>query len=239
MLFKRGRAFTIVEMLLVISLITLLISMLMPALGKSRRAARAMLCSSQAAQLTWAVQQFVDQNQGKMFPFIHLPKMYWIGRVLPYLNDDDRILICPETTGNSGGLGNAHLNWGPIGGWGDNKAGSYGMNLWLLSVGDYSNDPNMIQAGYHRNLDHTPSDTPVFGDSQWVGAWPDDIDTWPTNTITPPNSHLRGFFMSRFCIDRHDEAINVSFRDGSARRVRLRDLWQLKWHRTFIPGDPK
>ena len=235
----RASAFTLVEMLVVISLITLLISMLLPSLGKSRRAARAMICSSQVAQMSNAVIMYADNHKGRLFPIVHSPKMYWMGRLERYWNEDDRILICPQTTGNSGGLGNADLNWGPIGGWGDNLAGSYGMNLWLLPTGAFANDPNMIQAGYHRNMDSTSSLTPVFGDSQWVGAWPDDIDTWPGNTYNPPNTHLRGFFMNRFCNDRHDGSINVSFLDGSARLVRLRELWQLKWHREFIPGEPK
>jgi len=44
--------------------------------------------------------------------------------------------------------------------------------------------------------------------------------------------------MGRFCIDRHDMAINVAFLDGNARTTPLHELWQLRWHRTFVPGQP-
>lgn len=233
------RGFTLVEFLVVISILTVLVALLMPSLQRVRKQGRAVLCNSNLAQMSWAVVGYCDQNRGRLFPIIHLPKMYWMGRLEPYWNGDERIIQCPETTRVSNGLGDALTMWGPGGGWMDNRAGSYGMNLWLLPDGDFATDANMIQGGYHRQKEMSPADTPVFGDSQWVGSWPDDIDTWPGNTFNPPNTHLRGFFMNRFCIDRHDDAINVGFLDGSARPVGLRELWQLRWHRQFQPGDPK
>ena len=33
------------------------------------------------------------------------------------------------------------------------------------------------------------------------------------------------------CINRHDGGINMSFLDGSSRKVGLKELWTLKWHR--------
>ena len=50
--------------------------------------------------------------------------------------------------------------------------------------------------------------------------------------------HQKFYFMGRFCVDRHDYAINVGFMDGSARNVRLPDLWKLRWHKTMEPGEP-
>jgi len=35
------------------------------------------------------------------------------------------------------------------------------------------------------------------------------------------------------CINRHDGGINVLFMDWSARKVGLKELWTLKWHRQF------
>ena len=42
--------------------------------------------------------------------------------------------------------------------------------------------------------------------------------------------------MCRFALDRHNRAINMSFMDSSIRRVRLYDLWTLKWHRAARPN---
>jgi hypothetical protein len=235
---KRAAAFTLMEMLVIISIITLLLSLSSPSLRQSRMHSRAVKCAAQIAQLAWAVTQYTDQHHGRMFPFLHLPNKYWIGQLRPYWGKDPNLLLCPEadTPNTPPGLGDATHAWGPLGDWGDGMSGSYGMNLWLLSTGDYTNI--LPSTGYIRHIDQATADTPAFGDSQWVGSWPNDQDTLPTNLQKPPNDHAFGFFMSRFCVDRHIMRINVSFMDRSARAVAIRDLWKLKWHRTFKPGNP-
>ena len=44
--------------------------------------------------------------------------------------------------------------------------------------------------------------------------------------------------MSRFCLDRHNENINMLFMDLTARKVGLKELWTLKWHRQFNTRGP-
>jgi prepilin-type processing-associated H-X9-DG protein len=44
--------------------------------------------------------------------------------------------------------------------------------------------------------------------------------------------------MRIFCIDRHEGAVNVLFMDWSARRVGLKELWTLKWHKNFNIQGP-
>jgi hypothetical protein len=39
--------------------------------------------------------------------------------------------------------------------------------------------------------------------------------------------------MNRFCINRHQQAINGLFLDYSVREIGLKELWRLKWHKTF------
>ena len=39
--------------------------------------------------------------------------------------------------------------------------------------------------------------------------------------------------MARSCVNRHIGFINMSFADWSARKVGLKELWTLKWHRSF------
>ena len=81
-------------------------------------------------------------------------------------------------------------------------------------------------------------DVPVFADGvvdDWIGD----------NTFSPPLNFKDGGVETRFgldystspsltriCIDRHVRAINVSFLDGSARRVKLPELWDLQISRT-------
>jgi prepilin-type processing-associated H-X9-DG protein len=39
--------------------------------------------------------------------------------------------------------------------------------------------------------------------------------------------------MRRICINRHDGYINMAMLDWSVRKVGLKELWTLKWHRAF------
>ena len=55
---RRNRAFTIVEMLVVISIIAVLASLLLPAVQAARETARRLQCSSNMRQLANATHQF-------------------------------------------------------------------------------------------------------------------------------------------------------------------------------------
>jgi len=62
---KHSRAaFTLVELLVVIGVIGLLLSILLPALAKSRRAANELVCESNLRQFGIGIQQYADQNKG-------------------------------------------------------------------------------------------------------------------------------------------------------------------------------
>jgi prepilin-type processing-associated H-X9-DG protein len=44
--------------------------------------------------------------------------------------------------------------------------------------------------------------------------------------------------MSQFCLDRHNGAINGLFMDWSARKIGLKRLWTLRWHRSYNTEGP-
>lgn len=64
-----ARGFTLIELLVVISIIALLIAVLLPALGASRRAARASMCLSNQRQCGAALLNFAAEHDGRLMPF--------------------------------------------------------------------------------------------------------------------------------------------------------------------------
>ena len=59
---RQGGAFTLVEMIIVIGIIALLMSILLPALGQSRRFARQMVCTSNLRQWSLAFNMYTFEN---------------------------------------------------------------------------------------------------------------------------------------------------------------------------------
>ncbi|GEM_PF-2133206 len=63
---KKEKAFTLVELLVVISIIAMLLAVLMPALSKARATARWVVCGSNLKQWGYTLQGYATENSGKL-----------------------------------------------------------------------------------------------------------------------------------------------------------------------------
>ena len=82
------------------------------------------------------------------------------------------------------------------------------------------------------------SKVPVMGDSAWWLTCPTDPNDQPPDYDGQPPSGTALNGMRAFCIDRHDGGINILFMDWTVRKVGLKELWTLKWHRNYDTAGP-
>ncbi|MBS0196958.1 MAG: prepilin-type N-terminal cleavage/methylation domain-containing protein [Planctomycetes bacterium] len=238
-------AFTLIELLVVIAVIALLISLLLPALAKSRAAGRLVVCASQTRQLTSALLLYGDDYKDKCFPY-DTYNIYFQA-LNQYHGNIETLRYCPvaktrqERTGG-GSMGTAKLGW-----YLGDQDGSYGFNGFLYSP--YPGDPMSIfcnREPYPKAWWQTltkfdlPERVPAFADAIWVDGWPTPFDTVPRDLATGwsnPGGEAP-YHMGRFCIARHERSINVGFMDGHAGMISLRYLWDLQWSRTYRRTGP-
>jgi prepilin-type N-terminal cleavage/methylation domain-containing protein/prepilin-type processing-associated H-X9-DG protein len=91
----KSSGFTLVELLVVIGIIALLISILLPALGRAQKAARAVKCLSNLRQIGLAHQQYLNEFKGTIVqpveydPTYNPKAVFWFQRLSRYLNKKD------------------------------------------------------------------------------------------------------------------------------------------------------
>jgi prepilin-type processing-associated H-X9-DG protein len=92
---KDRRAFTIVEFLTVLGVLSLLMSLLIPAIQHVRAAADKMICASRLRQLGVALHHYHADNDRlppgytSIKPQEQFPRMSWHARLLPYIEEDN------------------------------------------------------------------------------------------------------------------------------------------------------
>jgi prepilin-type processing-associated H-X9-DG protein len=110
--------------------------------------------------------------------------------------------------------------------------GSYGWVPWVSFPHVDWTDRDY----YWRTADvRGANNIPVQLDSCSPGAWlvdeghpPPEFDAVPDASGRVPDS----------CINRHDGFVNSVFLDWSVRKIGLKELWTLKWHRKYNTAGP-
>ncbi|MCS7090212.1 MAG: DUF1559 domain-containing protein [Verrucomicrobiota bacterium] len=212
-------AFTLVELVVVLGVVTLLASWMIPAWARGRGLARSTQCMHQLRQLALAVQIYTD-NHGGTFP-----PAYWFEveqgvryakawdftliegnpvRILPGLlwegQSAAEIHQCPEYRGPA--------NWGA-----DPYTG-YNYNTSYLGHGQFESIPEPAQCAQVRH----PAATVVFGDGQYGGGANKFMRApWPN----PGDASFRGRWAGTQGF-RHCGRTGAAFVDGHVEALRRR-----------------
>jgi prepilin-type N-terminal cleavage/methylation domain-containing protein len=232
---REQRGFTLIELLVVIAIITLLMSILMPALNRAKKQARLVIDLSNLHQWTLAFNYFTEDNDGffAVGTAAGADKLDWLDMLRPYFVDEE-LLFCPEARRPREEGGRL-----PFAGWtstedsGYRYAGSYGINYWVykehsaqssdaqggslrwktINVKGGGYIPLLVGASTRGALPHHPDSPPEYDGQDWASG-------------SGPLHEIR-----RFCMNRHDGYVSGALFDASARKIGLKELWELRWSR--------
>ena len=250
---KHG-GFTLIELLVVISIIALLMAILLPTLQRVKNQARAVKCQANLHQWGLIFSAYTTDNEGKFWRNDDSHPYWWFNVLESWRYED--LCFCPMAVKINPDperhlypsgviIGSKFTAWdeGPwaLRDFGKAVHGSYGGNSWVQDGPEYAPDAADPSIFWRTCLVEHPANVPVFMDCGDSVISPNHRypETLPTEFDPPKyDDVITPFSISVICINRHNGGINSLFMDWSVRKVSLKELWTLKWHRKFDTANP-
>lgn len=222
--------FTLVELLVVISIIMILMSMLMPSLARAKAKAQQIKCVSNMRQLGMAASMYASDFNGE-YPARRVPTNAWPHKLKPYYVDW-QIIVCPRDS--FGALG---LLANPM-----NPKRSFLINAFNdffiknLSEDDYKKYQRWQWPHGMKETDvPKPTETVLFGEKR-KGSFHIHMDIYQGN---------RGNDFEEIDHARHGRGSDFLFGDNSVRLLSKNqelypeNLWAVTDESRYPPAPPK
>jgi len=264
---NRKPGFTLVELLVVVTIIVALLAILGPAMKGASQTAQLARCLAQQRQLSVGWSGYASDNFGRLWVYTWTSERdngpLWTEMLRERVSNVAEVLTCPGTdnppgltdrrstaaaTGSGFRFGTADSTWM------ENRNGKYAAVPFDRASYTYNRNmcPESRGATGHQYKSFNDigqhGQAPVLGDGVWREAntgYPRVPKYFPGNPSDP-----EGWAWStlgndpaidkvyRYATNRHGAVTGILFADGHVEAVELPGLWHLKWHKAYDTQTP-